>query len=79
MVGPSRKANTSMPPIFNEVRSAMEIANFIWRLEAYFSAMSIEENAQKVSNTSLFLKEIAFVCWCHKCDDVKRGYDPIDT
>ena len=72
------KANTSIPPIFNEVKSVMEIDNFICRLKAYFAAMGIGENAQKLSNASLFLKDISLVWWHYRCD-ANRGSDPIDT
>lgn len=73
------KVNAPTRPTFNGVRSARVIDNFIWGYEAYFGAMNIEEDAQKVSNASLFLKDIALVWWHRKCDDVKRGFDPVNT
>jgi len=33
----------------------------------------------KVSNGSLFLKDIALVRWHRRCDDIKRGSGPIRT
>lgn len=73
------KLNAPTRPTFNGVRSARVIDNFIWGYEAYFGAMNIEEDAQKVSNASLFLKDIALVWWHRKCDDVKRGFDPVNS
>jgi len=35
--------------------------------------------AQKVSNASFSLKDITLVWWRRRCDDVKRGSDPITS
>ena len=37
------------------------------------------DEAQKVSNASFSLKDIALVWWRRRCDDVKRGSAPITT
>jgi len=37
------------------------------------------DEAQKVSNASFSLKDIALVWWRRRCDDVKRGSGPITT
>jgi len=37
------------------------------------------DEAQKVSNASFSLKDIALVWWRRRYDDVKRGSDPITT
>ena len=41
--------------------------------------MGIIEDEEKVKNATLFLKDIALVVWRRRCDDVKRGSDPITT
>jgi len=37
------------------------------------------DEAEKVSNASFSLKDTALVWWHRRCDDVKRGSDPITT
>ena len=71
--------NAPQPLTFHRVRSASEIDNFIWGLKAYCEAIGIKEDTQKVSNGSLFLKDIALVWWHRRCDDVNRGSTPITT
>ena len=73
------KGNALQPPIYNGARNAREIDNFFWKLEAYFGAVGIVDKAQKVSNASFSLKDIALVWWRRRYDDVKRGSDPITT
>ena len=58
-VAPTLKVNTPQPLIFNEAKSAREIDNFTCGLEAYEWPMGIKDEAQKVSNTSLFLTDIS--------------------
>jgi len=71
--------NAPTPPAFHGVRSAREIDNFLWGLKAYFRAMGIEDDAQKMSNATFSLKDVALVWWRHRCDDIRRGFDPINT
>ena len=66
------KENAPTPPSFRKARSAREIDNFIWELEAYFEAMGIENDAQKVSNIAFSLRDITLVWWRHRFDDVRR-------
>ena len=72
------KGNALQPPVYNGARNAREIDNFFWELEAYFGAVGIVDESQKVSNASFSLKDIA-LWWHRRCDDVKRGSDPITT
>ena len=62
-VAPASKVNAPNPPTYSGARCAREIDNFLWGLEAYFGAIGIVEEVQKVSNASLFLKDIALVWW----------------
>jgi len=41
------KGNALRPPTYNEVRSARDIDNFFWGLEAYFEAAGIDDEAKK--------------------------------
>jgi len=62
-VSTTRNGNALRPPTCNGARNARKIDNFFGGLEAYFGAVSIEDEAQKVSNASFFLllKDIALV------------------
>jgi len=51
----------------------------LWELETYFGAVGIVDEAQKASNASSSLKDIALVWWRRRCDGIKRGADPITT
>jgi len=73
------KGNAPRPPAFHGARNAREIDNFLWGLEAYFGAMGIEDDAQKLSNAAFSLNDIALIWWRRRCDDVRRGFDPINT
>ena len=73
------KGNALQPPIYNRARNARAIDNFLWELEAYFGAVGIMVEAQKVSNASFSLKDIALIWWRRRCDDVKSGSDPFTT
>ena len=57
----------------------MKIDNFFWKLEAYFGAVGIMDEVQKVSTASFYLKDIALVWWRHRCDDFNRGSPSITT
>jgi len=61
------------------VRNAREIDNFFWKLDAYFRAVGITDEVQKVNTTSFSPKDIALVRWRRRCDDVNRGSTPITT
>ena len=41
--------------------------------------MGIEDDAQKVSNTTFSLKDITLIWRYPRCDDVRKGSDPIKT
>lgn len=77
-VTPASKVNAPKPPTYSGARCAREIDNFLWGLEAHFGAMGIMKEAQKLSNASLFLKDIALVWWRRRNDNVRRGANAID-
>jgi len=56
----AQKGNAPIPPAFHGVKNAREIENFLWGLEAYFGAMSIE-GAQKISSAAFSLKDIVLL------------------
>jgi len=78
-VSPTPKENTLQTPTYNGTRKVREIDNFFWKLEAYFGAVGITDEVQKVNTASFSLKDIALVWWRRRCDDVNRGSTPITT
>ena len=55
------KVNALQTPTYNGGKNAREIDNFLWKFEAYFGAVSIVDEAQKVNLASFSLKDIALV------------------
>ena len=75
-VSTTSKVNALQTPTYNGARNAREIDNFFWKFEAYFGAVGITDERQKVNLASFSLKEI---WWRRRCDDVNRGSTPITT
>ncbi|MFQ6651858.1 hypothetical protein Gotur_024018 [Gossypium turneri] len=48
---------------FVATRSACDVDNFLWRMENYFRAKGIMEDAVKVNTVSMFLTDIALLWW----------------
>jgi len=55
------KRNAPRPLTFPKARSARAIDNFLWVLKVYFRAMGIKYGAQKESDTTFSLNDIALV------------------
>ena len=70
------KGNALQSPIYNGARNARVIDNFLWELEAYFGAVGIMDESQKVSNASFSLKDIALVLWRRRCDESREDPTP---
>ncbi|KAH1046566.1 hypothetical protein J1N35_037350 [Gossypium stocksii] len=51
------------PKGFVGTRSACNMDNFLWRIENYFRAKGITDDAVKVNTASIFLTDIAFLWW----------------
>jgi len=51
-VSPTSKGNALQTPAYNGARNAREINNFFWKLDAYFGAVGITDEVQKVNTTS---------------------------
>jgi len=73
------KVNALQTPTYSGVKNTREMENFFWKFEAYFGAVGIVDEAQKVKHASFSLKDIALVWWHRRCDDVNRGSTPITT
>jgi len=68
--GPSQvstnpKENALQTPTHNGVRNARKI-NLFWKLEAYFMAVGIMDEFQKVNTVSFSLKDITLIWWRYR-------------
>ena len=55
------KGKAPRPSFFYGARNVREIDNFLCELEAYFAAMGIKDDVEKVSNTTFSIKDIVLV------------------
>ncbi|MFQ6664360.1 hypothetical protein Gotur_031507 [Gossypium turneri] len=60
------------PKEFVGTRSACNVDNFLWRMEHYFRAKGIVDDADKVNTTSMFLTDIALLWWRGKTTDKRQ-------
>ncbi|KAG8500951.1 hypothetical protein CXB51_002950 [Gossypium anomalum] len=58
---------------FVGTRSAFDVDNFLWRMENYFRAKGIVDDAGKVQTASLFLTDIALLWWRGRTTDKRQG------
>ena len=61
------------PKEFVGTRSACDVDNFLWRMENYFRAKGIMEDAVKVNTASMFLTDIALLWWRGRTTDKRQG------
>ncbi|MBA0730917.1 hypothetical protein Golax_020292 [Gossypium laxum] len=57
------------PKEFVGTRSAYDVDNFLWRMESYFRAKGIMDDAVKVNTASIFLTDIALLWWRGRTTD----------
>ncbi|MFQ6640639.1 hypothetical protein Gotur_014957 [Gossypium turneri] len=65
------------PKEFVGTRSACDVDNFLWRMESYFCAKGIVDDAVKVNTASMFLIDIALLWWRGRTRDKRQ--DEIGT
>ncbi|MBA0574829.1 hypothetical protein Golob_024486, partial [Gossypium lobatum] len=61
------------PKEFVGTRSAYDVDNFLWRMENYFRAEGIMDDAVKVNTASMFLINIVLLWWRGKTTDKIQG------
>ena len=76
---PIHRVNVPKPKKFKGMQFTKEVDNFLWGMERYFRASNITVDATKVSSASIYLIDIALLCWCHRCDDERHEGAAIDT
>ncbi|MFQ6665857.1 hypothetical protein Gotur_032434 [Gossypium turneri] len=61
------------PKEFVGTRSACDMDNFLWRMENYFRAKGIVNDAVKVNTASMFLTDIVVLWWRGRTTDKRQG------
>ena len=67
------KVDVPSPKSFHGSRNSRELDNFLWNLEQYFEAMSIEDDAKKIKTTPLYLADAAMLWWRRRHVDIEKG------
>ncbi|KAK8335242.1 hypothetical protein V6Z12_A09G040700, partial [Gossypium hirsutum] len=76
---PKPSVDVPKPKEFKGTRSAREVDNFLWRVEQYFRAKGIADDATKVITAAMYLTDIALLWWRRRSTDVRRGGTEIRT
>ncbi|MFQ6667960.1 hypothetical protein Gotur_033802 [Gossypium turneri] len=58
---------------FVGTRSAFDVDNSLWRMENYFRAKGITNDAIKINTTSMFLTDIALLWWWGKSRNKRQS------
>ncbi|MBA0707159.1 hypothetical protein Golax_019233 [Gossypium laxum] len=63
--------NKDVPKLkeFVGIRSACDVDNFLWRIENYFCAKGIVDDAVKANTASMFLTDIGLLWWRGRTTD----------
>ncbi|MBA0597595.1 hypothetical protein Gorai_007398 [Gossypium raimondii] len=77
---------TSMPKIdipllkeFSGMRSRKDVKNFLWGMGQYFRAKGIMNDATKVNIYAMYFIDVAWLWWCRRSIDERRGGTAIGT
>lgn len=73
------KVEVPKPKEFTGVREAKEVDNFLWSVEQYFRAKSIEDEAIRVNTAAMYLTDYALLWWRGRYEGAKRGGVAIET
>ena len=73
------KVDVPKPMSYDGQRDAREVDNFLWHMEQYFKAISLEDEQMKVQTAILYLKDTATLWWRRRHGDIERGTCTIDT
>ncbi|MFQ6662985.1 hypothetical protein Gotur_030665, partial [Gossypium turneri] len=67
-------SNEDVPKLkeFVGTRSAYDVDNFLWRMEHYFRAKGIVDDADKVNTASMFLTDIVLLWWRGRSTDKRQ-------
>ena len=61
------------PKEFRGERSAQDVENFLWQMDAYFEHVNIQSEAAKIRTTTMYLTDTAMLWWRRKKADMEKG------
>lgn len=67
------------PAMYEGIRSATVVENFLFGLDQYFEAMGVVDDAAKIGNAPNFLRDAAQLWWRRKHTERQRGLCQIQT
>ncbi|KAH7668724.1 hypothetical protein IHE45_11G030200 [Dioscorea alata] len=67
----SSKVNVPRPKAYGGSRNTKDIDNYVWGLEQYFKALSLED-AKKVDGATLYLTDAGMIWWRQGYGDIKK-------
>ena len=67
------------PHTFSGQRDAKELDNFLWHMERYIEAITLTDEAMKVSIATLYLTDNATLWWRRRFLEIEKGTCTIDT
>ena len=67
------------PKEFRGERSAQDVENFLWQMDAYFEHVDMHNEAAKIITAAMYLTDTAMLWWLWKKADMKRGPCQIDN
>ena len=67
------------PHMFSGKRDAKELDNFLWNMERYFEAITLNDEAAKVCSAILYLTDNATLWWHSRFMEIEKGTFTIDT
>ncbi|GFS36763.1 hypothetical protein Acr_00g0047900 [Actinidia rufa] len=67
------KVDVPRPKSFHGSRNARDLDNFLWNLEQYFNAMSIEDDAKNIKTAPLYLADVVMLSWRRRHVDIGKG------
>ncbi|XP_049391610.1 uncharacterized protein LOC125856067 [Solanum stenotomum] len=64
------------PKEFRGERSAQDVENFLWQMNAYFEHVCMTKEAAKIRTAAMYLSNTAMLWWRRKKADMERGFYP---
>ncbi|GMJ13797.1 hypothetical protein HRI_005048900 [Hibiscus trionum] len=79
VAAPKPKIDAPRPNKFSGSRAAQDVDNFIWGLEQYFRVSGIDDDTTKVNRASIYLTNVALLCWRRMFDEEEYDTLPFKT
>ncbi|XP_069145638.1 uncharacterized protein [Solanum lycopersicum] len=67
------RVEATKSPIFKGVCDALEVENFLWHLENYFTCNRVRSDGNKILTTVSYLADMAILWWKRKEAEISKG------